>query len=274
MNSGGSMLINANTKVKALLDVKQDEVIQALVKLNRNFGKLKNPVLRALLARRVTIAEACGIAKCKVEDFLDSMKKLGFQVQNDFSVQGEVKEDELLINKADKITELDVRPVLSQNQDPLKLILATVKDFKAGECLKLINSFEPVPLINLLGKKGFSYFSEQPEPHVFISYFTKGFQVHGALADNVAETHQDPAFEEKLSKFAGKIQHADVRELNMPQPMVVILEKLEHLPEDEALFVRHKKKPVFLFPELDARGFDCVYQNTPEGEVNLLIYKI
>jgi hypothetical protein len=55
-------LISASTRIIELLNYNKTEVITALVKLNKNFSKLKNPILRNLLARRITIADACMIA--------------------------------------------------------------------------------------------------------------------------------------------------------------------------------------------------------------------
>ncbi len=46
-----------------------------------------------------------------------------------------------------------------------------------------------------------------------------------------------------------------------------------HIAENEALFVHHKKKPIFLFPELESRGFDYALKTIREGEVDMLIYK-
>lgn len=48
----------------------------------------------------------------------------------------------------------------------------------------------------------------------------------------------------------------DVRELSMPMPMMMILGKLDDLPEGHALFAHHKRIPVFLLPELEERGFE------------------
>jgi hypothetical protein len=59
----------------------------------------------------------------------------------------------------------------------------------------------------------------------------------------------------------------------MPLPMVTILSELEKLPEHKALFVLHKKVPVYLLPELKDRGFSYLIQNTPDDKVNLLIYR-
>jgi TusA-related sulfurtransferase len=69
------------------------------------------------------------------------------------------------------------------------------------------------------------------------------------------------------------IRTIDVRELEMPLPMVNILEQLQSIAPGEALFVYHKKVPVFLLPELKERGFEFLIQDTADNKVNLLIFR-
>ena len=77
------MQINLQTRIKELLNFKQEEVIQALSKLNKNFGKLRSPVLRNIFAGRVTISDACKISGCAIADFMESMKQIGFSVEGE-----------------------------------------------------------------------------------------------------------------------------------------------------------------------------------------------
>ena len=69
------------------------------------------------------------------------------------------------------------------------------------------------------------------------------------------------------------MQMVDVRQLEMPQPMMTILGAIEKLPEDKALFVYHKRIPVFLLPELRERKFDYRIKEAGANEVRLLIFK-
>ena len=59
----------------------------------------------------------------------------------------------------------------------------------------------------------------------------------------------------------------------MPAPMMTILEALNSLPTGFALFVNHKKIPVFLLPELKEKAFDFRIKELAPGEVHLLIFK-
>ena len=76
-----------------------------------------------------------------------------------------------------------------------------------------------------------------------------------------------------LKHYEEKTQSVDVRHLEMPQPMMTILEAIEKLPEDNALFVYHKRIPVFLLPELREREFDYRIKEIAPNEVRLLIFK-
>ena len=55
--------------------------------------------------------------------------------------------------------------------------------------------------------------------------------------------------------------------------MLTILEELDKLPADKALYVYHKRIPVFLLPELADRKFGYRIKEIDDGEVRLLIFK-
>jgi len=55
--------------------------------------------------------------------------------------------------------------------------------------------------------------------------------------------------------------------------MLTILDALEKLPSESALFVYHKRIPVFLLPELKDRKFDYRIKEIRDNEVHLLIFK-
>jgi hypothetical protein len=59
----------------------------------------------------------------------------------------------------------------------------------------------------------------------------------------------------------------------MPMPMMTILESMEKLQEGDALYVHHKRIPVFLLTELKERNFEYRIREINDSEVYLLIYK-
>lgn len=268
-------LITLNTRIKTLLDIDQDGVIAALVKLNSNFSKLKNPVLRKLLAGRVTIADACRIAHCDTAVFMNSMKEIGFRIGDD-EEERVIQSAQIDFSREPRFVELDARPYLEKDLDPLKDILNLVRKLNKGERLKIINAFEPVPLINLLRDKGYLCHVEAIAGHLFYTWFekTEASVPELDLAAEVPQSDEQQIFGLALQRIPPeKIKYIDVRFLEMPQPMFRILEGIERLAADEALYVYHKKIPVFLFPELDKRGLSYVINRKSPMEYDLLIYK-
>jgi hypothetical protein len=59
----------------------------------------------------------------------------------------------------------------------------------------------------------------------------------------------------------------------MPQPMQTILAELKTLPGNHALYVHHKRVPVYLLEELADKDYEVHIRNIEEGNVKLLIYK-
>jgi uncharacterized protein (DUF2249 family) len=270
------MIINAQTKIAALLKHHPD-ALEAIVMLSPDFKKLRNPVLRKLMAGRTTIAMACKIGGCKPEDFFEKLKPFGFEADDSKTVEEEKETGETpipdFIKELDtsKLIPLDVRSMLAEGNDPLKLIQQTVKTLQAGQVLKIINTFEPTPLVKLLEKQGFQSYTDFAEEDLVETYFYKTTAASGVQLEAVATETND--WEQLLKRFENKLQQTDVRHLEMPMPMMTILEALEKLPADTALYVHHKRIPVFLLTELKERNFDYRIKEVSEGEVFLLIFK-
>lgn len=268
------MQVNGQTKIKELLQHNPEEVIEALIKLNKNFSKLKNPLLRKLFAGRVSIADACGIAGCEVDAFLNSMAQVGFQIGQPkpfaTDIPAALRKDQL----NPEVIELDVRPMLAQNKDPLKMILQQADKLEKNQVLKLINTFEPVPLIHVLAERGFAHFTESEVPDKIITWFQKNKDSGKSVRTVSITPEKEKDFDELLKQFQDeKLIRIDVRALPMPQPMLLILEKTSDLTSGEALFVYHKKVPVYLLPQLVERGFEYAFKEIENGEVYLIIYK-
>lgn len=65
----------------------------------------------------------------------------------------------------------------------------------------------------------------------------------------------------------------DNRGLSAPEPMLRILDALERLPANEILRAQMDRRPVFLFPELEERGYTYDLERQPEGWFLLTIQK-
>jgi len=277
------MLINERTKIAALLKHHPD-ALETIVTLSPDFKKLRNPVLRALMAGRTTIAMASKIGGCKPVDFFRALAPLGFEVDQSQTVAQEeaVPENnpkpEYLQNiPPDRLVNFDVRAMLAEGNDPLKSIQQRVKSLNPGEVLVIINNFEPVPLIKLLEKQGFQTYVNFIDQDTIETYFYKIAAADTSKAEEVNVGEEDLSTSGDwailLRQYENKLVEVDVRHLEMPMPMMTILENLEVLPQGKALYVHHKRIPVFLLTELKEREFDYRIKEVRDGEVYLLIFK-
>lgn len=275
------MSINERTKLSELLKHHPD-ALEAIVSLSPDFKKLRNPVLRALMAGRTTIAMASKMGGIGPSDFFRALEALGFESE---ASQGSLSQEPVPKNiprpealkslAAERLVSFDVRSILADGKDPLRPIQQRVKSLKAGEVLLIVNTFEPVPLIKVLEKQGFQSHVEVLAPDRVETYFYR-LEGEGAPMGEVQVGEEEGStsgdWEPLLERFAGNLQEIDVRHLEMPMPMMTILEALETLPQGKALYVYHKRIPVFLLTELRERNFDYRIREVGDGEVYLLIF--
>jgi uncharacterized protein (DUF2249 family) len=269
------MRINTGTKIAALIRHHPD-ALEAIVALSPDFKKLRNPVLRRLMAGRTSIAMACRIGGCAPEHFFEKLRPLGFEPEAERIAEEAISEGNAPLppfledaDEADIVT-LDVRAMLAGGSDPLKLIQQTVKGLQKGQVLKIVNTFEPTPLIHLLGKQGFKSYVQKVSKDQIETYF---FKAEGAVQPQPELPAEQDDWMQQMSRFENRLQEIDVRHLEMPLPMMTILEALDHLPPGTALYVLHKRIPVFLLTELKDRRFDYRINQSGEGTVYLLIFR-
>lgn len=267
------MIINANTKISKILKQNPD-ALEAIISINPKFEKLRNPLLRKLMAARTSIGMAAKIGGFSVDKFFEKLQPLGFEPDTETVQESNIEKPKLpaFFNsiKPDQIIDFDVRPIIEEGKDPLTSIVAKVKSIPKGGVLKIINSFEPTPLIILLKKQGFESFVDTVEDQLVETYFYKAGNESVKFEE---KENNSKGWDHLIKHFDGKMQTVDVRHLEMPQPMMTILEAIEKLPEGNALFVYHKRIPVFLLPELKERKFDYRIKEEAPNEVRLLIFK-
>lgn len=130
----------------------------------------------------------------------------------------------------DHVVKLDVREHLQSGREPFSIIMQAVANLRADQSLLLVVSFEPVPLYGVLGNRGFAHQATAREDGVWEVLFSR------------PSTSPAPL-------------ELDVRGLEPPQPLVVILEALDSIPEDGELLARTDRRPMHLYSQLEERGF-------------------
>ena len=272
------MTINSSTKIAAILKSNK-AAIEVIASLAKPLEKLRNPVLRSLMAGRVTIAEAAKMGGCKVEDFKNALEPLGFNWVTSEEGTNESGREPIpaWFNAlaASQIQTIDVRPIISSGKDPLKEIMQQYKALKEGDALCVINSFIPYPLIDLLQKNGAACFSETLQADEHRTYFLKGKNNSANEKPASPVVHcTDVDFANACNQFgSARLQTIDVRPYEMPLPMQKILEALGELPGGHALLVYHKRIPVYLLEELSDKAYNILVYTAADTDIRLLIYQ-
>ncbi len=259
--------VTENTKISALIAA-DARVIDKIAEINQHFTKLRNPVLRKILASRVTVSDAARIGKCSVETIFEKLRPLGFTITTAAKPDAIPHSDARVLHTSYDF-KLDVRQDIANGADPFTKIMQELTTVAQGETLLLINSFEPTPLLRILHKQGYETQVVQQDENTVYTYIhrTVALLTESTAAENGAD------FDQIARLYHNQLRTIDVRALPMPQPMVAILHQLETLPEGMALLVQHKKMPMFLLPELKERGYELVFNQEEQG-VRLIIYKL
>lgn len=269
------MKITANTRISELIEANA-AVIEVLALVSKPFKRLRNPILRKIMAPRATIAEAARMGGCTVEAIAAALRPLGFEYEG-IVTEGEdvAPAPEWLPAAPESVIKFDVREIIESGTDPLREIIAVFKQVKPAGILCIINNFVPTPLIHLLKQdKAEDSYVKKISDKEFHTYFLKKRAVE-ASADNIPGERKDTgAFGEIFSRFPReKIREIDVRELEMPLPMRKILEELENLPSDSLLFVHHKRIPVYLLEELSGKGYEVYVQTIDGRNVKMILFR-
>ena len=136
--------------------------------------------------------------------------------------------------------------------------MAAVKALRPDDVLVLRAPFEPIPLYDVLGKRGLAHWTERRAPDDWSVWFYRR-----AVADPREGKTAAPA--ERAARVI------DVRGLEPPQPLVRILEELERLEPGQQIEVLHERRPMFLYPQLDERGFLHETDEPAPGLVRIVI---
>ncbi|MDQ3109706.1 MAG: DUF2249 domain-containing protein [Bacteroidota bacterium] len=267
-------VITPTTRISAILK-NCPQALDAIISISPAFEKLRNPILRKLLAGRVTIKDAAKIGKCSAQKFFNVLLPLGLRFEG---FGDEAKGDKLIYSsfpeeRKQRAVIIDVRRDLAAGIDPLDKIIEALNRLEEAELLCIVNTFEPLPLLRIIGKRGFSFEVRVDQQDNVLSWIGRENAVilgKGAKANTLRQS----SFEGRVSFFSGQLQLLDVSKLEMPGPMMQILDALEKLPAGHALLVNHRKIPVLLFAELHENGFLCDVCEISEGNVQLLFYRL
>lgn len=170
---------------------------------------------------------------------------------------------------------LDVRDGLRRGEEPKARILAAVNKLAPGQSLRLLVTFEPVPLFRVLGGMGFDHQAKcvgvDDWEVVFSPNASRGERHAGeASGEAVVERATNTVTPADATLWPVPLKTLDNRGLLPPEPMTRLLEALESLLDGDVQEVFNDREPIFLYPELEVRGYEVITEKRMEG-VRLLI---
>ena len=149
---------------------------------------------------------------------------------------------------ARQIVNLDVREILKAKGEPFALIMESVQGLGPADVLQLHATFEPTPLLRVLGKQGFANMVQKEADDYFIVQFYR-------------------------DETAIPYWHMDNRGLEPPQPMMRSLTWLDAHDGVAAgtagLEIWNERVPALLLPELEDRNLQ--YDIEDEGAATVVV---
>lgn len=194
------MKVTPDMTVKEALKI-NEHMLEAFVWLAPEFERLRNPALRKLMAGRVNVEQAARIGGIPLTEALyvlnlaagEDERVLTLELTNlnpdCFKCPEEnpqrLKPRELLnLRDTDPLVHfVDVMPQARRAEDPQPAILRELNALSSAEEVLLVrHPFDPIPLRDLLTRRGYASWAEERRPHEWYIYFFRPHAGAGATA--------------------------------------------------------------------------------------------
>ncbi len=261
------MVIRRGDRVSAVLR-RDESLIDVFVSVSPAFEKLRNPRMRKVMSRLVTVEQAARIAGVDADELV---RRLNAGAGAASEPLARALPDErgageppaaLREVPPENVVEVDVREDLRAGREPFSRIMASRRDVPEGGALCVRAIFEPVPLYDVLGAQGLDHHTERLAEDDWRVWFYAApgrMPAPPAAPPPAAVEHEDGA------------TVLDVRGLEPPEPMLRTLAALEELPAGGVLVQINVRVPEFLLPLLDERGFTYEIREQEPGLVRVVI---
>jgi uncharacterized protein (DUF2249 family) len=247
-------------------------LIEVFVAAAPAFSRLRNPAMRRVMARLVTVEQAAGIAGIDPGALVVELNRAldpgatGEEppppappsTERDQTMPDTLSKPEMLDRiSPDLVVDCDVREDLRSGKEPFARIMEARRSLPEGGVLRVRAIFEPVPLYRVMAQHGLDHWTEKLGKEDWRVWF---FAAEPAAPD--AEGATADGSEASDGDGDGAVV-LDVRGLEPPEPMVRTLAALEALPRGQTLVQLNLRVPQFLLPRLEERGF--VYEVREQG---------
>jgi uncharacterized protein (DUF2249 family) len=267
--------IQPTWKIRQVLD-RYPALLTTLLDISPRFAPLRRPLTRKVQSRLVTVEQAARVAGLEPATLVAALNHAAGLAVDLPPTSPIVATPASPVAWPDDVAiaaEVDARPMQARGEEPFSAIMAAAVRVPVGQALRLRNTFEPTPLYEVLSKRGFMPRAIQRGPDDWEILF-----LHSATPAQTARARPAPqarpgAAPANHDDVPEGVVTLDVSELPPPEPLVKILETLETLPPGATLLVRHARRPIHLYPRLDALGCQHETRDLGPSRVELRITK-
>ena len=266
------MTIAPDTRIGDLLQ-EYPELLEVLADYAPAFAKLRNPLLRRVIGRMATLAQAASMGGVDLPELLQTLRKAAGEPASapdeaattlaQMPLSAATPEPPQWLDETRVAARFDARPLHVEGRNPIAPILKAAQDVPVGHIFHLRNTFEPLPLYEVLGEQGLIPWarSHGPDDWDVFFYRTRPGEEVGPHPGSAAESGAPPVASVSI----------DVSQLTPPEPMMRVLEALAQLQPGDTLLVRHVQRPMYLYRKLDDKGHAHQTWEMGPGHVEILI---
>ena len=124
----------------------------------------------------------------------------------------------------------------------------------AGQGLRLLVSFKPVPLFGVLQKQGYTHDEKPLDGGDWEIVFTPELSPGSAKATVAGVSANVKPGQDDASGWPEPGHTLDNRGMMPPEPMIITMEVVESMTPGEVLECFYDREPLLLYPELGSRG--------------------
>lgn len=267
---------------------RDETLVEVFVRHAPHFEKLRNPAMRRVMARLVTVEQAARIAEVPVEHLVrDLNAALHIETNEPAQAAPEISDVRPTGHSIERSAslrpvELDLREHMRAGREPFSRIMTAVAELERSEVLLLRTIFEPVPLFGVLAKRGFVHEAARHAADDWSIWFWRAERdAPSSDASAIAPEQSSDAVPAAAARADAPDADAatphtvwlDVRGLEPPEPLVRTLAALETLPEGQQLVQINARVPQFLLPILAERGFACEVDSAKVDHVHVRIWR-
>jgi len=164
-------LITPKSKIAEILS-NYPELEEIFIKFAPEFEKLKNPILRKIVAKLTTLEQAAKIANVDLGKLINTLRKaVGQDTIENIDASTDVNFE--TFDKTNVIEHFDARPLLNAGNHPVHIVMDKLSKLETNQILCLITPFKPFPLIEMAKQRNFKIMLEELEADLYYTYFKK-----------------------------------------------------------------------------------------------------